>query len=73
MIVQEDYDLAAAPVYNLARSLVRQGLLAFAVVVLVVGVLWYFVTRAPERSQRDDPPSGRPDHRADNTASDGND
>ncbi len=46
VIVQEDYDLAAAPVYSLARSLVRQGLLAFAVVMLVVGVLWYFVTRA---------------------------
>ena len=46
VIVQENYDLAAAPVHNLARSLVRQGLLAFSVVVLVVGVLWYFVTRA---------------------------
>jgi hypothetical protein len=46
VIVQENYDLAAAPVYNLGRSLVRQGLLAFSVVVLVVGVLWYFVTRA---------------------------
>ncbi len=46
VIVQEDYDLAAAPIYNLGRSLVRQGLLAFSVVMLVVGVLWYFVTRA---------------------------
>ncbi len=46
VIVQEDYDQAAAPIHNLARSLVRQGLLAFTVVVLVVGVLWYFVTRA---------------------------
>jgi hypothetical protein len=46
VIVQEDYDMAAAPIYNLGRSLVRQGLLAFSVVMLVVGILWYFVTRA---------------------------
>ena len=38
--------MAAAPIYNLGRSLVRQGLLAFSVVMLVVGILWYFVTRA---------------------------
>lgn len=46
VIVQENYDLAAAPVHNLGSALVFRGILALAVVVLVVMVLWYFVARA---------------------------
>ena len=46
VIVQENYDLAATPVHNLGSALLFRGVLALAVVVLVVIVLWYFVARA---------------------------
>ncbi len=46
VIVQENYDVAATPVHQLGSALVFRGVLALAVVFLVVIVLWYFVARA---------------------------
>ncbi len=46
VLVQEDYDLAAAAVHQLGNSLFRQGILALSSVVAVVVVLWYSVARA---------------------------
>lgn len=46
VIVQERYNLAVSPVYQLGNSLLYRGLSALAVVILVIFVMWYFVARA---------------------------
>lgn len=46
VLVQEDYQLAAAPLNDLARLLVRLGVWALIAGISVVGGLWYFVVHA---------------------------
>jgi len=46
VLAQESYREAAAPVHQLGRRLAREGLVALAVVVAVVIVLWYVVARS---------------------------
>jgi hypothetical protein len=45
VLVQEDKQAAATPVYLLGEKLVRDGLVALAVILAVVIALWYFVVR----------------------------
>ncbi|MCA9189283.1 MAG: protein kinase [Pirellulaceae bacterium] len=45
VLVQQQYDKATEPVRDLGRRLLREGLSAFAVTLLVMFVLWYFVVR----------------------------
>lgn len=46
VLVQEDWEAAAAPAHQLARRLAREGLWALAIVVVVVFALWFFVVRS---------------------------
>ncbi|MDP6443977.1 MAG: protein kinase [Pirellulaceae bacterium] len=46
VVVQEDYASAIRPVQELGRQMLREGLLALGVVLLVVFALWGFVIRA---------------------------
>jgi eukaryotic-like serine/threonine-protein kinase len=55
VLVQEDYLAVISPVRQLGQRLVREGLLALAVVVLVTVLLWYLVlriVREPPRTPR---------------------
>ena len=46
VIVQENYDFAGEPIFQLGRDLMRLGLATVAGLIAVVLVLWYFVARA---------------------------
>ena len=43
--MQEDYELATEPVHHLGRRLIREGLWALLVILLVIFALWAFVLR----------------------------
>lgn len=45
VLVQEDWEAAAAPSHQLARRLAREGLWALAIVAVVIFALWFFVIR----------------------------
>lgn len=45
VLVQESYQAVTGPVRELGTRLVREGVLAIAVVILVTGLLWYAVLR----------------------------
>jgi len=45
VVVQEDYDSAIAPVQQLGRWLLREAILALALLLIVALALWYFVSR----------------------------
>ena len=49
MIVQQRLDAAIAPVTSLGGRLLREGLTALAVVLLVTSLLWYFVVQTLRR------------------------
>lgn len=49
VVVQEDHAFAVKPIYALGDQLVRQALLASALILLVVLSLWFFVIRALRR------------------------
>ncbi len=55
VVVQEDYEEAVEPVRNLGVRLLREGVLAFVVVVLVILAMWGIVLRA----MRDNPVAGK--------------
>jgi eukaryotic-like serine/threonine-protein kinase len=46
VLVQEDYETAIAPVHSLGERLLREGLLALAIVILVILAMWGVVLRA---------------------------
>jgi hypothetical protein len=52
VLVQENYLAIIRPVRELGRRLVREGVLAVGVVVLVVALLWYAVLRLARAPQR---------------------
>jgi hypothetical protein len=52
VLVQEDYLAVISPVRQLGERLVREGLLALAVVVLVTILLWYVVLRVVREPAR---------------------
>jgi serine/threonine protein kinase len=45
VLVHEDYKAATAPVHNLGKRLVREGLTALAAVAVTVAALWFLVVR----------------------------
>jgi len=45
VLVQEDYDSAVEPLRTLRENVLRDGMLAFLLIVSIVILLWYFVTR----------------------------
>lgn len=49
VVVQEDHAFAVKPIHALGDQLVRQALLASALILMVVLSLWYFVIRALQR------------------------
>jgi serine/threonine protein kinase len=49
VLVQEDYQQVTGPVRQLGQRLLREGMLAFAVVVLVTGLVWLAVLRLMRR------------------------
>jgi eukaryotic-like serine/threonine-protein kinase len=50
VLVQEDHVTALAPVHSLGQRLVREGLLALAMVILVILAMWGVVMRAMRES-----------------------
>jgi hypothetical protein len=55
VLLQEDYLSAAKPVYLLGSRLVRDGLIALAIVLSIIALLWYLVIRSlrqPTRAAR---------------------
>jgi len=51
VLVQEDYQLALAPVANLGRRLLMEGMFAVVIVVLVLALLWVFVYQLLKQSK----------------------
>jgi len=45
VLVQEDYDAAIEPIHRLGERLVREGLVALTIVLVVIFSLWFFVVR----------------------------
>ena len=45
VLVQEDYDSAVTPLRNLKKDVLQDGVLALLLIVAVLILLWYFVTR----------------------------
>lgn len=45
VLVQEDHEAAIAPVHQLGEVLVREGVVALAIVISVIMALWFFVVR----------------------------
>lgn len=49
VVVQEEHSFAIKPIYELGLQLTQQGILAAALIILVVLTLWFFVVRALRR------------------------
>jgi len=45
VLVQEDYDAAIEPIHKLGERLVREGVIALTIVIVVIFSLWFFVVR----------------------------
>jgi hypothetical protein len=52
VVVQSDAEFVTQPIRELGRTLIREALLAVGAVTLVIGVLWFFVTRMLSEPQR---------------------